>query len=305
MKLLLILASFVLFQSVSTSLFAQGCSDAGFCTMGGLHLSDNEESNSNRSTLSVGTFFGFADNAIMVSGAIIDYQYSISKDFTAGIRATSLLQTGKQTTQFGLSDVFINGGWNVSSSFSLVGGIKLPLQNSDRMLNSQPLPMDYQSSLGTIDAIGGISYSINEDFQLQAGFQIPLTQNKNLFTKEGFIGSSVDFSDFQNTLNYHRAADVMFRVNYSVVKNQNFSFSTGVLPIYHLANDTYISSNGTRQEIVDSKGLTINVSLFIHYSLTDKSALELTMASPIKTRSARPDGLTRGFLSSLDYKFSF
>jgi hypothetical protein len=96
----------------------------------------------------------------------------------------------------------------------------------------------------------------------------------------------------------------MFRANYTVVNNQNFSFSTGILPIYHLANDTYISSNGSRQEIVDSKGLTVNISLFFHYALTDKSALELTLASPVKTRASRPDGLTRAFISSLDYKFS-
>jgi len=304
MKLLVILFTVFLFHLIQTSVFAQGCSDAGFCTMGGLHLSDKEESFSS-STLTVGSFFGFADNAIMVSGALIDYQYSLSKDFTAGIRATSLLQSGKQTTQFGLSDVFFNGVWNASSSFSIVGGVKIPLQNSDRTFDSRQLPMDYQSSLGTFDVIGGVSYSVNEDIQLQVGFQAPLTQNKNLFTKEAFIGTSSDFADFQNTLEYHRAADLMFRANYTVVNNQNFSFSTGILPIYHLANDTYISSNGTRQEIVDSKGLTFNVSLFFHYSLTNKSALELTLASPVKTRAARPDGLTRGFISSLDYKFSF
>ncbi len=304
MKLSSIIICVLFFLSNNTFVSAQGCSDAGFCTMGGLHLSDNDETQSN-SILTLGTFFGLADNAILVSGALIDYQYSFSKEFFAGIRATSLLQSGKQTSQFGLSDVFVNAGWNVSSSLSVVGGVKLPLQNSDRMLDFRPLPMDFQSSLGTIDVIGGVSYSLNEDIQLQAGFQLPLTQNKNMFTKEAFLGTTVDFSDFQNTVEYHRAADMMFRFNYNVVNNQNFSFSTGVLPIYHLANDTYISPNGTRQEIIGSKGLTINVSLFIHYSLTDKSALELTMASPIKTRSARPDGLTRGFLSSLDYKFSF
>lgn len=304
-QLILPIAMFLFFL-VQYSLLSQGCSDAGFCTMGGLKTYHNEDERFS-TTVSLGTFLGFADYGILVSGGVVDVQHSFSDKFTAGVKVTSLLQSGKQTTQYGLSDVFVNGIWNVDPTFSVIGGVKIPLNSSDRTINGKNLPMDYQSSLGTVDAIIGIAFSIN-DFQFQVGYQHPLTQNENRFEPFVESGTSLDFSEFQNTFLYQRSADALFRVSYSVLQNQDWSMMVGVLPIYHLDNDTYLGTDtlGMRNNVIfGSGGFTVNTNLFLRYNLSSRSALELTLATPIKTRAARPDGLTRGFISSLDYKFSF
>lgn len=282
---------------IRINLYSQGCSDAGFCSVGGIRASHQTEEVSS-TTISVGTFFGFADNAILVGGGVLDVQHSFSKSFSAGLKVSSLLQSGKQTTQSGVSDIIVNGVYSFDPTFSIIGGIKIPLNSSNKSLDNITLPMDYQSSLGTIDAILGIAYSVN-DFQFQIGYQQPLTQNSNEFTP------SVNFLEFQNTNRFNRSADALFRASYSVLQNNDWSILVGVLPIYHLANDTYVDNNGVKKEIDGSQGFTVNTNIFLRYSLTKESALELTLASPIITRKSRPDGLTRAFISSLDYKFSF
>jgi hypothetical protein len=306
MKLSVIIVCVLLFLSVQTFVSAQGCSDAGFCSMGGLKPIHHAEQ-IKATTVSIGSNLGFADYGILVAGGIIDIQHSFSPTFSAGAKVTSLLQSGKQTTQFGLSDLFINGALNVDNNFSIIGGIKIPLSSANKTINGRSLPMDYQSSLGTVDAIVGIAFSV-DDFQFQIGYQHPLTQNENTFIPFNELGTTLDFSEFQNTYRYGRAADALFRVSYSVLQNNDWSIMVGVLPIYHLSEDTYkdnFPSSISFNQISGSQGFTINTNLFLRYNLSSRSALELTLAAPVKTRTARPDGLTRGFISTLDYKFSF
>lgn len=307
MKLTVFIVCVFLILTIHSFVSAQGCSDAGFCTMSGLkptHLTEQI----NGTTITIGSNVGLADYGILVAGSVFDVQHTFSPSFTAGAKVISLLQSGKQTTQFGLSDVFVNGAWNVDNIFSVIGGIKIPLSSANKTLNGKSLPMDYQSSLGTVDAIVGIAFSV-DDFQFQFGYQHPLTQNGNKFVPFKEVGTTLDFSEFQNTYQYGREADVLFRISYSVLQNKDWSLMVGVLPIYHVSDDWYSDTTilgiYKYDRIIGSQGFTVNTNLFVRYNVSSQSALELTMASPIKTRSARPDGLTRGFLTSLDYKFSF
>lgn len=306
MKLLVIAVCLFMIHLVQMSVFAQGCSDAGFCSVGGLKTSHQVEE-IHPTTVSVGTFFGFADNAILVSGGVADVQHSFSNSFSAGVKITSLMQSGKQTTQFGFSDVFVNGIWNVEPNFSVIGGIKIPLSSANKTVNGRPLPMDYQSSLGTYDAIVGIAFTVN-DFQFQVGYQHPLTQNENRFEPFSEAGTTLDFSEFQNTFKYNRSADALFRVSYSVLQNKDWSMIVGVLPIYHLDEDSYLNTfvnSISFSNISGSQGFTVNANVFLRYNFSTQSAVEMTLASPFITRSSRPDGLTRSFISSIDYKYSF
>jgi hypothetical protein len=288
------------------NLFSQGCSDAGFCSVGGLKTSHQVEK-FHPTTVSVGTFLGFADYGILVSGGVVDVQHSFSNSFSGSVKVTSLMQSGKQTTQFGLSDVFVNGIWNVDPTFSVIGGVKIPLNSANRTINGSHLPMDYQSSLGTFDAIVGIAFSVN-DFQFQVGYQHPLTQNKNRFVPFSKAGTTLDFSDFQSTFFYKRSPDALFRVSYSVLQNKDWSMMVGVLPIYHISQDTFVDETKAFFEydkIIGSRGFTVNANVFLRYNFSTQSAVEMTLASPFITRSSRPDGLTRSFISSVDYKYSF
>ncbi|MGH2552729.1 MAG: hypothetical protein ACRDEB_03370, partial [Chitinophagaceae bacterium] len=75
--------------------------------------------------------------------------------------------------------------------------------------------------------------------------------------------------------------------------------------IYHVANDTYQDDSKNRRPIYNSTGLTLNGNLFFDYHLKNGNGFELSLGTPFVVRDQRPDGLTRKFVASLEYQFSF
>jgi len=78
-----------------------------------------------------------------------------------------------------------------------------------------------------------------------------------------------------------------------------------LLPIYHLSNDKFTDIDGIEQEIEGSEGLTLNWNIYLDYPLNDTQNLQLILGAPFIVRDARPDGLTRSFIASLDYRINF
>ena len=58
-------------------------------------------------------------------------------------------------------------------------------------------------------------------------------------------------------------------------------------------------------EIEGSQGLTLNWNLYLDYELNNDQALQLNVGSPFIVRDTRPDGLTRSFVASLEYRIKF
>lgn len=71
------------------------------------------------------------------------------------------------------------------------------------------------------------------------------------------------------------------------------------------ANDSYLDANYVKREIAESRGLTVNANVFFNYRLNKKSGLKLSVGTPLAIITGRPDGLTRPFVTALDYKISF
>lgn len=165
------------------------------------------------------------------------------------------------------------------------------------------LPMDYQSSLGTLDLILGVKYSISR-LQIVAAYQQPLTQNNNSFFASNYPLSS-PLSGFQTTNKFIRKGDVLVRLSYPFAIGKKLSITPSVLPIYHLDDDAYTDEMGVQQNITGSRGLTLNWNAYFDYQLDDKSVLQMSVSSPLIIRDERPDGLTRNFIVSLEYKISF
>jgi hypothetical protein len=59
------------------------------------------------------------------------------------------------------------------------------------------------------------------------------------------------------------------------------------------------------QNIQGSAGLTLNLNAFLDYNITEKSGIQFSAGMPLLVRETRPDGLTRSFIASLEYKISF
>src|SRR5687767_8484227 len=94
-------------------------------------------------------------------------------------------QSGNGVTSTGLSDIFLNAGFQATKTLKLTAGLKLPLSDGNKSQNGLPLPMDYQSSLGTVDLIEGLNWALGK-LQLAAALQQPLTQNNNTFRSEAY-----------------------------------------------------------------------------------------------------------------------
>ena len=295
--------TFLIFASLPKETFGQGCSDAGICSISSFKPLHGDSTIALKNMLSIGAFFGNADNSISVFGNYIDYSRSLNSKINVGVKLTTLTQNGNEVSEFGLSDVFINSTYHVNKKLKLTLGAKLPLSKASTSRNEIPLPMDYQASLGTVDLILGVGYELKK-LQLVLAYQQPLSQNENEFFAELYPMDS-KLATFQTTNNFQRSTDVLLRISYPIEVNDKLSLTPSLLPIVHLRNDKYTDDFGIEKEITGSEGLTLNSNLYLDYKINKKNALQLNLAAPFVVRDARPDGLTRSFIATVEYKMMF
>jgi hypothetical protein len=289
--------------SPALTLFSQGCSDAGFCTVGSLKSPDSDTAQPTTfNQLKIGLSLGRADYEITTVASFLEYNRQFGKYWSASAKLTQLAQSGNGISVNGLSDVFLTGVYN-PRKLAYTLGIKVPLTDGNRSYNGQPLPLDYQSSLGTLDLIAGISRKWS-NFRLTAAIQQPLAQNNNRFFPMAHDSASVLF-DIPATNGFHRKGDVLLRATYDFAAGKHWKLIPGLLPIFHLGEDTYLDASGSRETISGSSGLTLNGTLFVHYAFNEHHKLEASFGTPFVARTVRPDGLTRKYVFGVEYRFGF
>lgn len=298
---LFLLAIFVFGLSLPVS--AQGCSDAGFCSVsnGFLNQEDNLKNN-----FETGFVFGIGDQDVTNYSLFMSYTRTLSDRFDISTKITSAAATGSFGTNTNLGDFFLTTNYNIttaetkSGSWSVFLGAKIPFTKGNDQRNGYALPMPYQSSLGTFDAIGGVNYMVKK-WDFNAAFQIPLTQNSNTYQQQQWVNSK-----FESTNLFQRKPDLLFRSGYRFkTANQKFTLKPNLLFIYHLGEDSFQNLAGQRQNIVGSDGLTLNANAILTYKLGANSYLETSLAAPLVIRTQRPDGLTRAFTAGFSYKINF
>lgn len=281
-----------------SKLYSQGCSDAGFCSLDGIKPISSPTTDYKRQ-LKIGMNIGQADHDIRVIGNYLELNTLLNTDWSVDVKLTSLSQKGDLASSFGLSDVYLNANRRINTSI-LTFGVKIPLINGD--IEGASLPMDFQPSLGTLDAIIGYGVRLSK-LGINLAAQIPLTQNKNTFIKE--FRSDSRYQVFSNSNDFKRKADVLVRLSYPILNLEKLKITSSLLPIYHMGNDTYTRSGSNEIEIEGSKGLTLNGNVFIDFAASAKSNLQLSVASPFVVRDTRPDGLTRAYVVNFEYAFRF
>lgn len=282
---------------------AQGCSDAGFCTVDALKSPDGDSTSTVKTfQLKTGVTVGKADHNITILGSYIEYNRQVNKHWSYDMKLTQLAQFTDSITTNGLGDLFLTGTYKTNAKIAFTAGVKLPFSDGNKERDERSLPNDFQSSLGTIDFIAGISKEWRK-FRFTVAAQQPLTQGKNRFSPELFDSLSV-FSTFQSTKGFERRGDVLARVNYAWAINKRWKLTPGLLAIYHLGEDTYLDTFDVRKPIVGSEGLTFNGTFFAHYSINKSHKLELSVGTPFVVRDIRPDGLTRSFVATLEWKWT-
>lgn len=285
------------------SVKGQGCSDAGFCSIGSLKPHETDSASNRKNQIKAGVFYGQASNSIEVYGNYLEYQRKLIGFFSLDLKLSSIAQYGNSISTFGISDAIVNIGYKPNEKLLFSGGLKVPFDDANQKQNGLSLPMDYQSSLGTIDLIFGIGYSISR-LQLVAGLQQPISQNNNQFISSKYPKDS-KLSKFQTTNNFKRSGDVLLRASYPISLFQKLKLTPSVLPIYHLANDRFQDEFEKNQEIKGSQGLTLNGNFFVDYNLNINNTFQLNIGMPFITREARPDGLSRSVIATLEYRVKF
>ncbi len=218
---------------------------------------------------------------------------------------TSISQSGNGISAYGLSDIFLTGNYKPNDNLKFTIGAKIPFTNGNNKRKNVSLPMDYQSSLGTVDFLVAFGFKLKK-FQLALAVQQPITKNKNQFDVSDYpINSPI--RQFQSTRNFFvfAAATFFSRISRPIAFTSKMKFTPGLLPIYHLSNDSYTDSSGTKREIAGSAGLTLNGNISLDVELTTKSTLQFSAAAPFIVRDTRPDGLTRSLIGVIEYSVRF
>ena len=152
-------------MSIGMDGFAQGCSDAGFCSLGALknHLEDDSlNAKAKSQSISFGVNYGLGEQKTSTINAYAEYQVKFNERLAFQSKITGTYATGFLGSTFNIGDVYttINYSPKISevNNLNFIGGIKVPLTYGNAK-NSQgkPLPLDYQASIGTYDAIGGVN----------------------------------------------------------------------------------------------------------------------------------------------------
>jgi hypothetical protein len=297
-KLLYIFLLFFIAEYVT----AQGCSDAGICSIG--HSFDASEK-ATKNSIEIAAIYGKGETNITYVSPFVSYTRKFSKHFSLNTKVTFSSANGDFGTRATFGDAFLIGNYafkeNDKKQWSAIFGWKFPFTSSNKKINGYSIPLDYQASLGTFDLFLGTNFKYQK-WDFNAVLQVPVfNNNKNSYFSE-FSGTT----DFPTTNLFQRKSDALVRATYSLkTKNEKFTFKPNVLFIYHLEEDSYETIFGERQIISDSDGLTVNGNLISAYNFNKTNSLELSLATPFVVRTIRPDGLTRSIVASLIYKIAF
>jgi hypothetical protein len=323
MRLLLTLSiSLIAFSS-----FSQGCSDAGFCTMGAMKPDQpfNKKIALKLRSMEFSFYRGSTTLTPIVYVATADMNFSLNRKTTFQLKVPFQHVEGRLAKTSSLSDLSLCFTRNIYSSdkFDLnlsVGG-KIPTNNSDfSRSDGNALPMYYQTSLGTWDVISGLSL-INRHWLFATGIQIPLNQNKNNFDwhrwDNGHPVNADEFAyvqEYANASQLKRGIDVMLRIERNF-RFSRFNSSIGLLPIYRITPDV-ITKNPTNpgDPVVRTSynaknekavGLAMSWIVTAGYNFNVRSGIKLLVGHKIVQRAFSPDGLTRELVSSATYIYRF
>lgn len=297
----------------------QGCSDAGFCTMGAMRPN---QAYSKKLRLKLRSIeYNFYRGTSLLSPIIyahtVEFNASLGNKMNIQAKIPYMHIEGKLGKNDGFGDVSLSvtreikqiNGWNIGATI----GAKFPTNNANATVsNTQsggknvPLHMYYQTSLGSIDGVAGISI-INSKWMFATGIQMAFTQNENYFQ----WGDWDQFEDQEYLQQYNvgrnlaRGTDIMLRVERSF-RFTNFDFSFGLLPIYRIKRDeVYKPEYDLREQLDETIGLALTSLTSLGYSFSVKNGVRLIYGRKIIDRNKNPDGLTRHDVWSMSYIYRF
>lgn len=294
--------------------FTQGCSDAGFCTMGAMKPDQpfNKKIDFKLRSMELSFYRGTTPVTAQIFVATADLNFGINSRNSVQVKIPYLTANGRLGSTAGLSDISLCYTRNIYSTekfeVNLSFGAKIPTNKSDLEENGKPLPMYYQTSLGTYDVIAGISL-INRNWLIATGIQIPLNQNENKFTWTAWAQPGDPQRPYIEkhgpAYDLKRGTDVMVRVERNF-RFSRFNFTAGLLPIYRIITDeVYQVSEDARGKVDGAKGLALSAIGTMGYSFNVRSGVKFLFGHKLTQRDVNPDGLTREMVTTLSLYYRF
>lgn len=298
------------------SLSAQGCSDAGFCTMGAMRPSQKFQKKASIKLRSIEVSHYYAYNRFG------DEFYAYTLDANVALGEKSQMQfkipymrvNGLIADTKGLSDISLSFTHNLLSKeylqINATIGAKIPTGKPQKQWKGRDLPMYYQTTLGTFDFVAGVSL-INRKWLVATGIQQTLTTTDNRFVRSEWKGTNWWETSGEyppSSFNLKRGTDIMLRVERDF-RFSKFNIGAGILTIYRLNKDIVDFVDGTtesgRGKLERTDGPAITGLAHVGYHLTPRSSIKVTLGHRIKKRHYNPDGLSRELVNTVSYEFKF
>ncbi len=295
--------------------FSQGCSDAGFCTMGAMRPNQlySKAKNLKIRTLETSVNVAYTKFHDIITTHTLDANIAVSKRSFFQVKVPYITVSGKLAHTKGIGDISLSYTRSLYSNerhalnFSI--GAKIPTNQSDILKDTLPLPMYYQTSLGTYDLITGLSW-ISSKWLFAVGYQMPIiNRNQNEFHWTAWANNEKSniALEYPQSWNLKRGNDVMIRVERNF-RFSRFNFFTGLLPIYRINKDVIDFSQDPvldRRTVSGSNGLVINALFGSGYQFSVQSGIKFLVGVKLKERDTNPDGLSRVSLATLSYIYRF
>jgi hypothetical protein len=307
---------FTLAILLSLNGYSQGCSDAGFCTMGAMRPNQHYAKKSNLRLKSIegGTYLGFTEFRDILFSALLDFNFAITPRTAFQIKLPYNYIYGPLGSNQGLGDISLSSTRNLINrekyqiNFTAGGKIPTGVPNA-KSEDGRPLPMYYQTTLGTYDIVFGLSL-ISKNWLFATGYQQALNQVENRFTWGAWNGSPLRevAGHYPLSNQLKRGNDVMFRVERNF-RSSRFNTYIGLLGIYRVKKDE-ITSPQTKQrvEVQKSDGLALTALYGFGYRFSVKTAVKFLIGASLIKRNhgkGNPDGLSRQLVNTLSFEYRF
>lgn len=293
---------------------AQGCSDAGVCTMGAPHLYTGDSLNKTEEKTSsinykITQSVGLGEQNTLHLLSVAELNWKVNSAIYLQLKVPYLVNLGNLANTNRVGDLSVSSTIykkiNDRSSINTIVGFKIPVNNSNIKTDAKPLPMPYQTSLGTFDGILGFVYQYKQWNFTTAYQKVLISTNEN-----SFLASSAEWINNADAAKYFgsyklmRADDAILKAERNISINNKWIATPSILAIYRVKNDRVQNPiNNVENDLPNSNGLTLNVIGNSSHQLKNNKYIDFTIAFPLMVRKVRADGLTRSLIASASLRF--
>ena len=315
-----VLILLVVVLPIGTTL-SQGCSDAGFCTMGAMKPDQafSKKINFKVRSLELSYYRGTTTLTPIIQVVNMDLSVGITQRTGFQVKLPYQAVTGSFGNTSGIGDISLSVTHNFFNSekfdINATLGVKIPTNKSDLASDGTTVqgtegadfPMYYQVSLGSFDIVAGASL-ISNNWLFAVGYQNALTANANEYDSLEWINEYPNpnyVKGYDEANHLKRGSDIMLRVerNFRFVK---YNFTLGLLPIWRITKDQIRDKTTLEYNKVEgTTGLALSALAGFGYNFNVNNSVKLTYGHKLTQRDVNPDGLTRENVLIIGYLFRF